>query len=353
MPAATPLAMPAAQAAVSFDSTSTLASATTERPPPLGARTAVMQAMPPVETLVEGGVSASPAPEKPDPKRDEKTSRSAKTQPPQSLRSQARAATAVEPEKPKTVAGPRLVVAFVAAMVVVAAIAVFGRLKERGVDYDLPPAVASTSLGAPSPDPSATSPIADPSSVVAVPNVARPVPTTLTIGTVGDVGDVSSSPPPPQPPPAHDGDSARRASRSTPDVTTHTVTMTAPPDPRPAPRPQPATPPVTPPPATPAPQPTPVVQAAPPPETPPAATPGTGNATRDAQKALDRGDTTRAIDYARKATSADPSNAEAWLTLGAAYEAAGRASLARGAYQSCVAHGKGERVSECRALVGQ
>jgi Flp pilus assembly protein TadD len=88
------------------------------------------------------------------------------------------------------------------------------------------------------------------------------------------------------------------------------------------------------------------------PEPKPAAA-GGANVTRQAQSALERGDMSKAIEYARAATSRDPSNAEAWLTLGAAYEASGRAGLARNAYRSCVAKGKGDRVEECRALMSQ
>ena len=85
----------------------------------------------------------------------------------------------------------------------------------------------------------------------------------------------------------------------------------------------------------------------------PTAAPATGNATRDAQRALESGDTAKAIDYARQATASDPSNTEAWLTLGAAYEASGRPALARTAYRSCAAQGRGDRVAECRALLAQ
>jgi Flp pilus assembly protein TadD len=93
----------------------------------------------------------------------------------------------------------------------------------------------------------------------------------------------------------------------------------------------------------------------PPPQPAPAAPPkgGGGGSIRDAQRALETGDTTRAIELARQAATADPGNAETWLTLGAAYEAGGRPALARGAYRSCVARGHGERVDECRALLAQ
>ena len=67
---------------------------------------------------------------------------------------------------------------------------------------------------------------------------------------------------------------------------------------------------------------------------------------------LERGNTGRAIELARRAAAADPTSAEAWLTLGAAYDAAGKRPQAHTAYQSCVDTGKGARVAECRALLG-
>jgi Flp pilus assembly protein TadD len=65
---------------------------------------------------------------------------------------------------------------------------------------------------------------------------------------------------------------------------------------------------------------------------------------------LDRGQTTRAIDIARRATASDPFDAEAWLTLGAAYDASGNRAAAKAAYQSCVDRARSGRVSDCRAL---
>jgi outer membrane biosynthesis protein TonB len=152
------------------------------------------------------------------------------------------------------------------------------------------------------------------------PSSSSPPPTaTITIPTVEDV--VPAKPPAPSP--------ARQGAATPPPAS-----QPPPAHPHPQASPQPA--------AQPAPRTAPVA------DTKPAA--GTGNATRDAQRALDRGDAGRAVELAREATAADPTNAEAWLTLGAAYEASGRASLARSAYQSCAARGKGERVGECRAL---
>jgi hypothetical protein len=78
-----------------------------------------------------------------------------------------------------------------------------------------------------------------------------------------------------------------------------------------------------------------------------------GTLTQQAQRYLERGNVTRAIDAARRAATADPSDAEAWLTLGAAYDASGNRTQARSAYQNCVDRGHGGRVTECRALLGQ
>ncbi|WP_394821002.1 response regulator [Pendulispora albinea] len=79
---------------------------------------------------------------------------------------------------------------------------------------------------------------------------------------------------------------------------------------------------------------------------------GGGTLTQQAQRLLERGNPTGAAELARKAVNGDPTNAEAWLTLGAAHDAAGNHALARGAYKSCVDSGQGPRVSECRALAG-
>lgn len=75
--------------------------------------------------------------------------------------------------------------------------------------------------------------------------------------------------------------------------------------------------------------------------------------TQQAQRLLEHGSASRATEVARRATSADPSNAEAWLTLGAAYDASGNRAQARGAYKSCVDNCRGPRVGECKALLGE
>jgi DNA-binding response OmpR family regulator len=86
----------------------------------------------------------------------------------------------------------------------------------------------------------------------------------------------------------------------------------------------------------------------------PAAEPLAGaSLTQQAQRLLERGSATRAAEVARKATTADPRNAEAWLTLGAAYDAAGSRAQAHFAYKNCVDSGQGPRVAECKALLGE
>jgi CheY-like chemotaxis protein len=78
--------------------------------------------------------------------------------------------------------------------------------------------------------------------------------------------------------------------------------------------------------------------------------------TQQAQKALDNEkdprSSSRAAELAWKATKRDPSNAEAWLTLGAAYQNLGNKAQAQNAYRSCAKQASGPRVAECRALAG-
>ncbi len=78
--------------------------------------------------------------------------------------------------------------------------------------------------------------------------------------------------------------------------------------------------------------------------------------TAEAQKALEKegqgGSAGRAADLAQRATKRDPTNAEAWLTLGAAYSSLGSKNLAQQAFRSCARQAVGPRVAECRALAG-
>jgi len=79
--------------------------------------------------------------------------------------------------------------------------------------------------------------------------------------------------------------------------------------------------------------------------------PSAAKLTKQAQSLLDRGATAKAIDVARQATELDPSNSEAWLTLGAALDTKGSTKEARAAYKTCVDQGKGASVRECRAML--
>lgn len=69
---------------------------------------------------------------------------------------------------------------------------------------------------------------------------------------------------------------------------------------------------------------------------------------------LNRGrgdDMTQAAQYAERATQLDPSDALAWLVLGASRDARRDRAGARTAYQACVDQGTGPHVRECRAML--
>ena len=80
-----------------------------------------------------------------------------------------------------------------------------------------------------------------------------------------------------------------------------------------------------------------------------------GSYTEAAQKALERpGSAIEAKNLAWEATRKDPSNADAWLTLAAAYDAIGNRAAAINAYKSCVQQaGTHPHAVRCRALAGQ
>jgi DNA-binding response OmpR family regulator len=76
--------------------------------------------------------------------------------------------------------------------------------------------------------------------------------------------------------------------------------------------------------------------------------PDRGSLVALAARDLASGATARAVELARRATAANPADANAWLTLAAAYAASGNAGAAREAYRSCVAQARTPNVSECR-----
>jgi len=70
----------------------------------------------------------------------------------------------------------------------------------------------------------------------------------------------------------------------------------------------------------------------------------------EAERALARGATAHAVELAQKAVAENPSDADAWLTLGAAREASGDSNSARLAYRSCVAQAHTMGLTHCRVL---
>jgi CheY-like chemotaxis protein len=70
-----------------------------------------------------------------------------------------------------------------------------------------------------------------------------------------------------------------------------------------------------------------------------------------ANHALRRGATERALTLARQAVAANPADADAWLTLGAALQSSGDTNGAREAYNSCLTRARTANISECRLLL--
>jgi hypothetical protein len=71
---------------------------------------------------------------------------------------------------------------------------------------------------------------------------------------------------------------------------------------------------------------------------------------RDAERALLKGETDRAVVLAQQAVGEDPVDADAWLTLAAARKASGDVSGAREAYHLCIVQAQGADVTDCRIL---
>lgn len=72
-----------------------------------------------------------------------------------------------------------------------------------------------------------------------------------------------------------------------------------------------------------------------------------------AQRFLELRQPGKAAAAAHRITVHEPSNAEAWLTLAAAYDALGQPKDAKDAYRSCVAKAAGSGAAECKALLGE
>jgi hypothetical protein len=78
---------------------------------------------------------------------------------------------------------------------------------------------------------------------------------------------------------------------------------------------------------------------------------GATDAKRAAQRALDRGHLKASIEAGERSVALDPTDGDAWLILGAAYEAKGAYAEARRCFKSCSTLAKRGARSECRALL--
>ena len=70
-----------------------------------------------------------------------------------------------------------------------------------------------------------------------------------------------------------------------------------------------------------------------------------------AKAALERGSNGAAIAAGERSIALDPSDAEAWLVLGAAYQAMGNVGQAKRCFHSCISQGKKGPVSDCRDML--
>jgi hypothetical protein len=70
-----------------------------------------------------------------------------------------------------------------------------------------------------------------------------------------------------------------------------------------------------------------------------------------ARGALERGALAAAIEAGEKSVSLDPTDAEAWLLLGAAYQEKGDMKDARRCYKSCLSEGKRGSKADCAAML--
>jgi Flp pilus assembly protein TadD len=72
---------------------------------------------------------------------------------------------------------------------------------------------------------------------------------------------------------------------------------------------------------------------------------------RDCQGFLDRGAFGKAAEAGERSVALDPTDGEAWLLLGAAYQSIGRGGDARRAFNACLKEGKKGPLGECRAML--
>jgi Flp pilus assembly protein TadD len=74
-------------------------------------------------------------------------------------------------------------------------------------------------------------------------------------------------------------------------------------------------------------------------------------AKRQSQRALERGKFGDAIEAGERSVALDPTDAESWLILGAAYQARGKHADARRCFTSCMRLGKRGPRGECAAML--
>jgi hypothetical protein len=83
-----------------------------------------------------------------------------------------------------------------------------------------------------------------------------------------------------------------------------------------------------------------------------AAGPGEAAAAREvARKELSRGHAKQSIEAGERAVALDPTDGEAWLVLGAAYQQRGAIADARRCYKACLSQGKRGPRGECSAML--
>ena len=72
---------------------------------------------------------------------------------------------------------------------------------------------------------------------------------------------------------------------------------------------------------------------------------------KDSRRALERGNAKLAIEAGERAVALDPTDGDAWLILGAAYQEKGKGAEANRCFSSCMKQGKKGAIGECRAML--
>jgi tetratricopeptide (TPR) repeat protein len=94
-----------------------------------------------------------------------------------------------------------------------------------------------------------------------------------------------------------------------------------------------------------------VAAVTPPPEAESAPAKTAAQEKRDCQVFLDRGAFGKAVEAGQRSVAVDPSDGEAWLLLGAAYQSLGRAGDAKRSFSACLKQGKKGPLAECKAML--